>query len=183
MSENNSTNIQLNSGNGSITFAPDVVATIAGLAANEVEGVNSMGSTPSGLAEFWPRKQSGKALTRGVQLEIDGEAVSVNITIVVDYGFPVPEVAKNIQDNVKKAIETMSGLSVRVIDVHVQGISFEREKSSALELEMQQQLMLQRSEEEEFSDPEPEDEHEDDLPEGEDEPDGEDAEDAIPEEE
>ena len=65
----------------------------------------------------------------------------LDVTIVVEYGSPVPDVAHNIQENVKKAIETMSGLDVRNVDVHVQGVSFERENQAAAELDEQQKKL------------------------------------------
>ena len=153
MNENLPTNVQLDAnGNGSVVFATDVIATIAGLAATEVEGVASMAGTAgsSSLADIFTRKnQSSKSLTRGVRVDLgENNAVTIHLTIVVDYGSPIPEVAGNIQENVKKAIETMSGLTVSSVDVHVQGVSFEREQRSAAEIEQKQRLMLQKEQEE-----------------------------------
>jgi uncharacterized alkaline shock family protein YloU len=148
MSENLPTNVQLESSeNGSVSFATDVIATIAGLAATEVEGVASMGGGSSGLADILTRRgQSSKGLTKGVKVEVAEGGVTVAITIVVEFGSPIPEVASGIQENVKKAIETMSGLTVRSIDVHVQGMSFEREHRAAAEIEMQQRALLEDQE-------------------------------------
>jgi uncharacterized alkaline shock family protein YloU len=145
MSENLPTNVQLESGeHGSVSFATDVIATIAGLAATEVEGVASMGGGSSGLADILARRaQSTKNLTKGVKVEVVDGTVSVAITIVVEFGCPIPEVAAGIQENVKKAIETMSGLTVKNVDVHVQGMSFEREHRAAAEIEMQQRALLE----------------------------------------
>ena len=163
MNENLPTNVQLDAnGNGSVVFATDVIATIAGLAATEVEGVASMAGTAasSSLADIFTRKnQSSKSLTKGVRVDLgENNAVTIHLTIVVDYGTPIPEVAGNIQENVKKAIETMSGLTVSSVDVHVQGVSFEREQRSAAEIEQKQRLMLQKEQEraEEASKPEKE---------------------------
>ena len=128
---------------GTVSFATDVVATIAGLAANEVEGVASMPSASSGIADILTRKSS-RNFTKGVRIDIDGNKVAVDVTIIVEYGSPVPDVARSIQENVKKAIETMSGLDVRNVDVHVQGVSFERENRAAAELQEQQQKMLEQ---------------------------------------
>ena len=152
MNENLPTNVQLNANdNGSVIFATDVIATIAGLAATEVEGVTSMVGTASGggLVDIFTRKnQNSKSLTRGVRIELsDNNAVSVHLTIIVDYGSPIPEVAGNIQENVKKAIETMSGLTVTSVNVHVSGVSFEREQRTAAEIEEKQRLMLQKEQE------------------------------------
>lgn len=151
MNENQPTNVQLDAnGKGTVTFATDVVATIAGLAATEVEGVASMvGSSSSGLAEIFKRGQNTRSLTRGVRVElIDNTSVSIHLTIIVDYGAPVPRVAKGIQENVKKTIETMSGLEVTEVNVHVHGVSFEKENRAAAEIEAQQRLLLQKQQEE-----------------------------------
>ncbi len=152
MNENLPTNVQLDAnGNGSVVFATDVIATIAGLAATEVEGVASMSGNAgsSSLADIFTRKnQNSRNLTRGVRVDLgENNSVTIHLTIVVDYGSPIPEVAGNIQENVKKAIETMSGLTVSSVDVHVQGVSFEREQKSVAEIEQQQRLMLQKEQE------------------------------------
>jgi uncharacterized alkaline shock family protein YloU len=145
MNENLPSNVQLESGeHGSVSFATDVIATIAGLAATEVEGVASMGGSASGLADILTRRgQSTRALTKGVKVDVQDGVASVGITIVVEFGTPIPEVASGIQENVKKAIETMSGLSVGAVDVHVQGMSFEREHRTVAEIEMQQHSLLE----------------------------------------
>ena len=131
---------------GTVSFATDVVATIAGLAATEVEGVASMRSPASGLADMFSRKTT-RNFTTGVRIDLDDNQVTADITIVVEYGSPVPDVARGIQENVKKAIETMTGLTVRSVDVHVSGISFEREQRAAKELDEQQKKLLEQSEE------------------------------------
>ena len=130
---------------GTVSFATDVVATIAGLAATEVEGVASMSSPSSALADMFSRKNT-RNFTKGVRIDLDGNCVTVDVTIVVEYGSPVPDVARSIQENVKKAIETMSGLTVHSVDVHVSGISFERDQRAAKELDEQQKKMLERAE-------------------------------------
>ncbi len=150
MTENLPTNVRLDAnGKGTVTFATDVVATIAGLAATEVEGVANMGGTAaSSFAEIFKRGQNTRSLTRGVRVELTDNSVAVHLTIVVDYGMPVPQVAKGIQENVKKAIETMSGLNVTEVNVCVQGVSFEKENRAAAEIEARQRLMLQQRQEE-----------------------------------
>lgn len=153
MNENMPTNVQLEANaNGTVSFATEVVATIAGLAATEIEGVAGMAgnNTSNSLADILTRRVNNatKNLTKGVKVEVLDGKVKVDVNFVVEYGSPVPEVAKNIQENVKKAIETMSGLIVEEIDVHVQGISFERENKAVAEIEQQQRLLLQKQQEE-----------------------------------
>ena len=146
MSENYQPDVKLDENpDGTVSFATEVVATIAGLAATEVEGVASMSSQSTGLADMFSRKNT-RNFTRGVRIDLDGNKVTVDITIVVDYGSPVPDVARNIQENVKKAIETMSGLDVHAVDVHVNGVSFEREQRANAEIEEQRRKMLEQSE-------------------------------------
>lgn len=145
MSENYPSDVKLDENpDGTVSFATEVVATIAGLAATEVEGVASMSSPSSGLADMFSRKNA-RNFTKGVRIDLDGNMVTVDITIVVEYGSPVPDVARGIQENVKKAIETMSGLNVHSVDVHVNGISFEREQRAAKELDEQQKKMLEQA--------------------------------------
>ena len=149
MSDNYPSDVKLNDNpNGTVSFATEVVATIAGLAATEVDGVASMISPSAGIADMFSRK-SNRNLTKGVRIDLEDNRVSVDITITVDYGSPVPDVARNIQENVKKAIETMSGLDVKNVDVHVTGISFEREQRANAELDEQHRKMLEKTEEEE----------------------------------
>ena len=147
MSENYQPDVKLDENpNGTVSFATEVVATIAGLAATEVEGVASMSSQNSGLADMFSRKTT-RNFTKGVRIDLDDNQVTADITIVVEYGSPVPDVARGIQENVKKAIETMTGLTVHSVDVHVSGISFEREQRAAKELDEQQKKLLEQSEE------------------------------------
>ena len=146
MSENYQPDVKLDENpNGTVSFATEVVATIAGLAATEVEGVASMSSQSGGFADMFSRKNT-RNFTKGVRIDLDGNKVTVDITIVVEYGSPVPDVARSIQENVKKAIETMSGLDVHAVDVHVSGVSFERENRANAEIEEQRRKMLEQSE-------------------------------------
>lgn len=155
MSDNYPSDVKLDENpDGSVSFATGVVETIAGLAAQEVEGVASMASVSTGLADMFTRK-STRNLTKGVRVDINGGTVAVDVTIVVEYGSPIPDVAKSIQENVKKAIETMSGLDVRNVDVHVQAVSFERENRAAQELKEHQQKLLENSMREQEAQEEP----------------------------
>ena len=129
---------------GTVSFATDVVATIAGLAANEIEGVAGMTSPNSSFADILTRKSS-RNYTKGVKVDIANNKVAVDVSIIVDYGSPVPDVARSIQENIKKAIETMSGLDVLSVDVHVQGVSFEKENKAVAELTESQKKLLEKA--------------------------------------
>lgn len=108
---------------GNVTFAPDVVATIAGLAAMEIEGVAGMSSGGSSFGDLLARKQ----LTKGVKVEVGTEEVAVDLTMVLEYGLRIPEVTRAVQENVKKAIENMTGLRVVEVNIFVSGIRFQKE--------------------------------------------------------
>ena len=108
---------------GTITYANEVIAVISGVAANEVEGIAGM-CTSGGISEVFGRN---KNITKGVRVEIGSEEASVDLFVVVEYGTPIQTAALNVQENVRKAIETMTGLHVGRVDVHVQGVSFEKE--------------------------------------------------------
>ena len=112
---------------GSITYANEVIAIIAGVAANEVEGIAGM-VVSGGFGDIIGRNRN---ITRGVKVEIGSEEASVDLYIIVEYGMPIQKVAQEVQENVRKAIESMTGLHVVRVDVHVQGVSFEKEKKEA----------------------------------------------------
>ena len=121
---------ELGSENGSISFADDVVAIIAGLAASEIEGVAGMsGGVVNGIAELLGRKN----LSKGVKVEVGAEEAAIDVSIVVAYGFKIPEVVLQIQENIKKAVETMTGLKVIEVNVNIQGIHFESEPVEKIE--------------------------------------------------
>jgi len=110
--------------NGTISYANEVIAIIAGMAASEVDGVARMGSAAVNMAE---RLGRSKAVTRGVKVEVGEEEASVDLTLMVEYGKPIQKVCIEVQEGVRKAIETMTGLHVLRVDVHVAGVSFEKE--------------------------------------------------------
>ena len=108
----------------SITYANEVVAIIAGLAASEVEGIAGMCAVNSNLLN------KNRNVTRGVKVEIGTEEVSVDLYVIVEYGMPIQRAAMDAQEGVRKAIESMTGLHVVRVDVHVQSVSFEKENKA-----------------------------------------------------
>lgn len=120
---------QDNESTGTITYANEVIAIIAGVAANEVEGVAGMCSG-GGITDVFGRN---KNITKGVKVELGTEEAAVDIYLIIEYGTPIQTAASNVQENVRKAIESMTGLHVVRVDVHVQGVSFEKEQKEALE--------------------------------------------------
>ncbi|MGI6537400.1 MAG: Asp23/Gls24 family envelope stress response protein [Caldicoprobacterales bacterium] len=109
---------------GKVTFADEVVAIIAGLAAMEIEGVAAMsGGIAGGIVEKLGRKN----LAKGVKVEVGEKEAAIDLFIIVDYGIRIPELAWNVQENVKKAVENMTGLNVIEVNIHIQGVNFEKE--------------------------------------------------------
>lgn len=110
---------------GQIRIAPEVLEIIAGLAATEVPGVAGMsGGVAGGIAELLGRKN----LSKGVKVESGEKQCAVDVSIVAEYGAKIPEVALDIQNNIKRAIESMTALEVIEVNVHVQGVMFKQEE-------------------------------------------------------
>ena len=107
-----------------ITYANEVVAIIAGLAANEVEGIAGMCSVSGNILN------KNRNVTKGVKVEIGTEEAAVDLYVIVEYGTPIQRASLDAQENVRKAIESMTGLHVVRVDVHVQGVSFEKENNA-----------------------------------------------------
>lgn len=111
----------INNALGTIRIADEVVSIIAGLAATEVEGVAGMsGGIAGGIAEFLGRKNFSK----GVKVEVGEKEAAIDLYIIVKYGVRIPDIALNVQEAVKAAIENMTGLSTVEVNVHVQGVGF-----------------------------------------------------------
>ncbi len=128
---------------GTITYANEVIAIIAGVAANEVEGVAGMCSG-GGITEVFGRN---KNITKGVRVELGTEEAAVDIYLIVEYGTPIQTCAGAVQENVRKSIESMTGLHVVRVDVHVQGVSFEKEQKALQGLESLTALADHKAEE------------------------------------
>ena len=108
---------------GNIHISEDVLAVIAAAAALEVEGVHGVAANlGSDLAELLGGK---KNLAKGIRIQVADQAVSVDISIVVKYGYLIPDVAKAVQDAVCSSMESMSSLTVTAVNVNVSGISLE----------------------------------------------------------
>ncbi len=104
---------------GLIRIHKNVIASIASLAATEIEGVKHIGKNlKSGLLELIDRQT-----VASIKVEIDkNDEVRVEIPVVIRYGFNIPEVASKIQENVRTAIEKMTNVVLKDINVNVQGI-------------------------------------------------------------
>ena len=104
---------------GQIVIADEVVAIIAGIAATEVKGVDSMYGGWSG--EIISR-MGIRDLSKGVSISIEDGHVSVKLSLNVRYGYSIPDVSRNVQDKVASAIESMTGLSVLNVNIRIAGV-------------------------------------------------------------
>ena len=153
MEENNNVELKENlqkevsQENEGIKISNDVVAVIAGVAVSEVRGVASMqGGFAGGIGEVLSGK---KNLAKGIKVDSEDGKVKIDVNIIVEYGTRIPDVAFEIQNRVKKAIESMTGLKVTEVNVHVQGVSIETEKKQA-EVDRGDQEEKQENDEEEI---------------------------------
>ncbi len=106
---------------GSIRIADEVVGIIAGMAATEISGVAGMSAgLVGGIAEMLGKKN----LAKGVKVEVGEREAAVDLYIIVEYGVRIPDIALRVQENVKRGIESMTGLDVVEVNVHVQGVGF-----------------------------------------------------------
>ena len=108
---------------GSVSISEEVLTVIAAAAAVDVEGVSSLGS---GLSSDVTSTANRKALTKGVRLSEEDEKVTVDLSILVKFGYVVTDVARAVQDAVFSAVENTSGLSVACVNVAVVGVSFQK---------------------------------------------------------
>jgi uncharacterized alkaline shock family protein YloU len=118
MEEENNVNeeVKLENGEGEgIRIANDVIAAIANKAASEVPGVFSMSG---GISDVF-----GKRMSKGIKVDAGEKSTKIDVNIIVEYGARIPEIAYEIQNRVKKAVESMTGLKVLEVNVHVQGVN------------------------------------------------------------
>ena len=111
---------EIKSENEGIEISDEVVAVIAGVAVAEVPGVASMaGGFAGGISEVFSGK---KNMAKGIKVEVEGKKAKIDVNIIVEYGSRIPDVAYEIQTRAKKAVESMTGLQVEEVNVHVQGV-------------------------------------------------------------
>ena len=121
----NTYQIHANSNVGEVQIADEVVATIAGLAATEVEGVAAMSGN---ITNELVSKLGMKNLSKGVKIEVNSDSVSVDLALTLEYGYNIPNTSKLVQEKVKSAIESMTGLTVSEVNIRISGINIEKNK-------------------------------------------------------
>ena len=102
---------------GNVKISDEVIITIAAVAVSEVKGVSCISGTLSEIAQKFGKKN----FVKGIKVT-NGDELTIDVNVVVGYGVRIPEVAWSVQDNVKKSVELMSGLTVGKVNVHVVGV-------------------------------------------------------------
>jgi uncharacterized alkaline shock family protein YloU len=117
--------------NEGIKISDDVVAVIAGVAVSEVQGVADMaGGFAGGISEVFSGK---KNMAKGIKVDVTENTAKIDVNIIVEYGSRIPDIAFEIQNRVKKAVENMTGLKVEEVNVHVQGVNTDTAKEEKTE--------------------------------------------------
>ena len=108
---------------GSVVIADDVVAMIASLAATEVDGVSAMvGNITNELMS----KVGMKKLTKGVTVSVLDNTVTINLSIMLAYGYNIPTTCRKVQEKVKTAVETMTGLIVADVNIKIAAVKLDK---------------------------------------------------------
>ena len=123
--EENQKDLNVEKEESQIKISNDTIATYAGIAVSEVNGVYGMTGTFAGITEAISGK---KNFAKGIKVDVDEQKVKIDVNIIVEYGARIPDVAFDIQTRVKKSVETMTGLKVLEVNVNVQGVHAINEK-------------------------------------------------------
>ena len=128
MSENKDKREELQEESRKVNISNEVIASIAGIAATEIEGVTGMaGSVAAGIVEKLGAKKNPQ---KGVKVTVTEEGANIDLMIIVAFGVRIPELAWEIQENVKASVESMTGIDVLSVNVFVEGVSFEKKKKA-----------------------------------------------------
>lgn len=130
MSEESLLNVSEDNELGKVEIAPEVIETIAGLAASEIDGVASMrGSFASDVVERFGKVSH----TKGVKVDISELEIEIEMFIVVQYGYSIPKIAQKLQTNIRQSLKNMTALEVNQINIHIVGIQMESEAVESAE--------------------------------------------------
>jgi uncharacterized alkaline shock family protein YloU len=119
---------QANEKIGEINISDEVVANIVNLATRDIDGVISLyGNVKNGIVEFLGKKGSNK----GISIEINEGTVKIDVSIIVEFGIKIPDIAWRIQQNVKRKVEEMTGLKVNNVNVFVRGVNIKNNSENS----------------------------------------------------
>ncbi|CAG7840965.1 alkaline-shock protein [Clostridium novyi B str. ATCC 27606] len=116
---------------GIVKISDEVVEVIAGLAASEIDGIEGMSTTlVGGITQILSGK---KNLSKGIKVNVEENSATIDLYVVVKYGIKIVDVAKAVQENVKKSVELMTGLNLTAINVYVQNVVLPKEEEKIKE--------------------------------------------------
>ncbi|MDR1700490.1 MAG: Asp23/Gls24 family envelope stress response protein [Lachnoclostridium sp.] len=111
-------------GIGEVQIANEVIATIAGISAAEVDGVDSLAG---GFTNELAGKFGVKNYSKGVKVEVDEDSAAVDVAINMKYGYSIPKTCKDVQEKIKSAIDNMTGLKVTEVNIRIAGVTLNQE--------------------------------------------------------
>lgn len=116
---------------GIVKISDEVVGVIAGLATTEIEGIAGMSTGPvEGITQILTGK---KNLSKGVKVSVEENSAAIDLYLAVEYGVNIPKISLKVQENVKKAVESMTGLNVSDINIHVQNVIIPKLEENSIE--------------------------------------------------
>jgi uncharacterized alkaline shock family protein YloU len=130
---------------GNTTISDAVVSQVAGIAAQEVEGVQMGGGAAAAVGGFLRSVSGGTDYARGVSVEVGEEETAIDLTMAVEYGKSIPQITEAVRSNVVSRVENLLGLRVTEVNVTVSDVQFREERPM---LDEQQQLQREAREQE-----------------------------------
>lgn len=109
---------------GQVKIAPEVISLIASMAVSEVQGVADL---TAGFTGDMLEKVGVKSPGKGIKVQLGENEVLIDVYLIVEYGVVIPELAKEVQRKIKLSVETMTGINVTQVNVHIQGVNFQKE--------------------------------------------------------
>ncbi|QGU95151.1 Asp23/Gls24 family envelope stress response protein [Clostridium bovifaecis] len=105
---------------GIVKISDEVVEVIAGLAASEIDGIEGMSTTlAGGITQILSGK---KNVSKGIKVNVGEDNATIDLYVVVKYGIKIADVAKKVQENVRKSVELMTGLNVTAVNIYIQNV-------------------------------------------------------------
>ncbi len=114
---------------GELNISDEVITIIASVAASEIKGISGMATGISGITEKFGMKNPSK----GIKVVVEDNLINLEMNIIVDFGVNLLEIGEKVQANVKKSVETMTGLKVKEVNVNIQAINFVKDKKVEIE--------------------------------------------------
>lgn len=125
--------LELQTARGVTHIADEVVAKLAGHACREISGVAGMGAT---FRRLLGRVRLGEEpLSQGVHVEVGKKETAIDVVIVVQYGYSIPTLAKEVRDNVIARVESATGLVVKEVNIEVDDLKFDEESEPSTRVE------------------------------------------------